>query len=53
MNPLAIAAKIAEGIPVEGMESLAPALLERLGGNDEPEESPVRLPTNIPDGGPQ
>ena len=30
-----------------------PALLERLGGNDEPEESPVRLPTNIPDGGPQ
>jgi len=32
-----------------------PALLERLGNGDEEQldESPVRLPTRIPDGGPQ
>ena len=30
-----------------------PALLERLGEADAPQENPVRLPTRIPDGGPQ
>ncbi|MEZ5946492.1 MAG: hypothetical protein R3C04_06505 [Hyphomonas sp.] len=30
-----------------------PALLERLGDRDEEDDREIRLPNNIPDGGPQ